>query len=513
MLRDHISALHLSATPRYSFSCISCISCLFVVGNSSGSFTSVPALAAADAEQLTFFENDIRPLFVERCIKCHGPKKVRVRDCDSTRLPPHSTGGDSGPAVVPHQPDDSLIIKAVRHEDDLQMPPEEKLDDREIAALVRWIREGAAWPEGMMRLAALASKSVGGRSLMRNGRSGRFSPSLIPNLLRYSLRRYRRARSRTASTGLFSRSYVTTKLKPMRPANKRVLIRRATFDLTGLPPTPEDIEAFLDDDSPERVRQSRQSPDGIESIRRALGHDIGWTWFATAIRPGETADYPTPLSYKYRNWVINALNADKPYDQFVREQIAGDILANAHDRSFNRKPEACASPDGQRLLEARRLRLAVKRRIALVKLPRHADRHRLHRHLAAIWLRRRELSQPDDSRHDRYRRAGFSWAVVGLRSLSRSQVRSVEHRGLLRVVWHLREHALLLPWFRTEKAALRFISGAAAGGSRSESRPSSMPSSRASRHGSKSWRPSRPRWQVQRGWKGYVEARRLKLPD
>lgn len=115
-------------------------------------------------------------------------------------------------------------------------------------------------------------------------------------------------------------------LKPMALADRRVLIRRATFDLTGLPPTPDEIQAFLDDDSPEAFRKVVDRL--LEST--AYGERWGRHWLDVvryADTAGETGDYPTPLSYKYRNWVIDALNADKPYDQFVREQIAGDILA------------------------------------------------------------------------------------------------------------------------------------------------------------------------------------------
>ena len=116
------------------------------------------------------------------------------------------------------------------------------------------------------------------------------------------------------------------KLKPRPSADRRVLVRRATFDLTGLPPTPDEIQAFLDDDSPDAFR--RLVARLLES--KAYGERWGRHWLDVvryADTAGETGDYPTPLSYKYRNWLIDALNADKPYDQFVREQIAGDILA------------------------------------------------------------------------------------------------------------------------------------------------------------------------------------------
>jgi hypothetical protein len=116
-------------------------------------------------------------------------------------------------------------------------------------------------------------------------------------------------------------------LSPMPPANKRVLIRRATFDLTGLPPTPMEIQDFLSDNSDDALGKVVNRL--LDS--KAYGERWGRHWLDVvryADTAGETADYPTPLSYKYRNWVINSLNADKPYDQFVREQIAGDLLAS-----------------------------------------------------------------------------------------------------------------------------------------------------------------------------------------
>jgi hypothetical protein len=287
-----------------------------VIGHSS--FTNHSSFAA-DSEQFAFFENDIRPLLIERCIKCHGPKKAE----SGLRLDSIATalkGGDSGPAVVPGQPADSLVIKAVRHEDDLEMPPDEKLSDREIAALERWIRGGAVWPEGMM-LGGSGPQVRGGPITDEERAFWSFRPIIDPQLpqidgaqIKNHIDRFILAKLREAE------------LKPMPPANKRVLIRRATFDLTGLPPTPEQIETFVKDDSPAAF---------IKVVDRLLesktyGERWGRHWLDVvryADTAGETGDYPTPLAYKYRNWVINAFNTDKPYDQFVREQIAGDILA------------------------------------------------------------------------------------------------------------------------------------------------------------------------------------------
>ncbi len=269
--------------------------------------------------QLAHFENNVRPVLVNRCLKCHGPQKSEagLRLDDVSRA---IQGGDSGPAFVPGQPEKSLLVKAVRRQDELKMPPDDKLSDYEVAALIRWIEDGAVWPTGV----SLGTSGPGLRSGPITDQERAFwsfqpiadpapppmdaSPRTLNDIDRFIA-------ARLSEVGL-----------TMRPAvDKRVLLRRATFDLTGLPPTPDEIDAFLRDESANAfekvVDRLLASP--------AYGERWGRHWLDVvryADTAGETADYPTPLAYKYRNWVINAWNADKPYDEFIREQIAGDIL-------------------------------------------------------------------------------------------------------------------------------------------------------------------------------------------
>jgi hypothetical protein len=284
-------------------------------------FTAVSHTRAdgADNESLAFFENEIRPLLVQRCIKCHGSKKAES-DLRLDALANVIKGGDSGPAIVPGKPAESLIVKAVRHEGDLKMPPKAKLTDHEIAVLVRWIESGAVWPEGMvlgetsrtLRSGPITAKERGFWSfqpVIDQPPPAIQGPEILSNIDRFAIQRLRAAQ-----------------LKPAPPADRRVLMRRATFDLTGLPPTREDIQAFLDDGSPDAFQKL------IDRLLKSKQYGERWgRHWLDVVRysdtAGETADYPTPLSYKYRNWVIDAFNDDKPYDQFVREQIAGDILA------------------------------------------------------------------------------------------------------------------------------------------------------------------------------------------
>ncbi|MEX2188503.1 MAG: DUF1549 domain-containing protein, partial [Pirellulales bacterium] len=287
----------------------------------------------ADPQAIAHFENHVRPVLVEHCVKCHGPKKAE----SGLRLDGRATllaGGDSGPAVVPGQPDKSLLLAAIRHQDDLEMPPDGKLDDREIDAIARWIKDGAAWPENL-KLAGDSSSIRSGTITDEERKFWSFQPieAVEPppvdesRLVHNAIDRFIHAR--LAAEGLSMR----------KPADKRTLLRRATFDLTGLPPTPDEIEAFLADESP---RAFENVVDHLLASA-AYGEHWGRHWLDVvryADTAGETADYPTPLAYKYRNWVIRALNADMPYDEFVRQQIAGDILGQEMLDSAGDTPSA-----------------------------------------------------------------------------------------------------------------------------------------------------------------------------
>ena len=277
------------------------------------------AAEQADPKAIADFENHVRPVLIAHCVKCHGPKKAE----SGLRLDQRATaiaGGDSGPAVVPGRPDKSLIVAAIRRQDGLEMPPDEKLDAQAVDAIEHWIKNGAAWPE--------TTKLASGGPAIRSGAITdeerafwSFQPlkEVTPPEVDASLAVHndidRFVHARLATEGLTMR----------KPADKRTLIRRATFDLTGLPPTAEEIDAFLADESP---RAFENVVDRLLATQ-AYGERWGRHWLDVvryADTAGETADYPTPLAYKYRNWVIRALNADMPYDEFVREQIAGDIL-------------------------------------------------------------------------------------------------------------------------------------------------------------------------------------------
>ncbi|MBI3851130.1 MAG: PSD1 domain-containing protein [Verrucomicrobia bacterium] len=275
------------------------------------------AFGAAGDDGVEFFEKRIRPLLVEHCYKCHSAQSEKVKgglllDTREGLL----KGGDTGPAIVPGDPEKSLLIKAVRQTDkDLQMPhKDKKLPDAQIADLVAWVKMGAPDP----RAVKLETRN----SKFETSKWWAFqSPQTPP------IPKVKNARWILSPIDSFVLARLEEKkLNPAPPTDKRTLIRRATFDLIGLPPTPDEIDAFLKDKSSEAF---------AKVVDRLLasphyGERWGRHWLDVvryADTAGETADYPVPQAYLYRNYVINSFNQDKPYDQFIREQIAGDILA------------------------------------------------------------------------------------------------------------------------------------------------------------------------------------------
>jgi hypothetical protein len=264
----------------------------------------VPAVRADDAE--TFFETKIRPVLAETCLQCHGGKKVsnglRVDSREALLK-----GGERGPAIVPGDPDRSLLVQAIRHTHaEVKMPPDKKLPDAVVADFASWVESGAAWPKTV----ALQAKKHWAFEPVRKVEP----PPDRTGWSEHPIDRFVSAKQQANEVG------------PVELADKRVLLRRTYFDLIGLPPTPEEADAFLGDDS----------PDAFEKLVDRLlasphyGERWGRHWLDVARyadTAGDNADYPIPEVRLYRDYVIDSFNADKPYNQFVREQLAGDILA------------------------------------------------------------------------------------------------------------------------------------------------------------------------------------------
>jgi hypothetical protein len=268
-----------------------------------------------------FFEAKVRPVLAAHCYKCHtAARKGGLRLSSRASL---LKGGKSGPAIVPGDPKKSLLIQVIsRKHQRLKMPPKQPLAPRDVIALTRWVREGAVWPEE-------TAEAADGKITQEQRDFWSFQPVKRPTVPRATDDRWN---GNPVDAFVFSKLRAH-QLTPGRPAEKRALIRRTTYDLTGLPATTSEVDSFLDDKSPgafERVI------DRLLAMRQ-YGERWGRHWLDIvryADTAGDAGDYPVPEAYKYRNYVIDAFNSDKPYNEFIREQIAGDLLpfANEHER-------------------------------------------------------------------------------------------------------------------------------------------------------------------------------------
>jgi hypothetical protein len=272
-----------------------------------------------DAESVEYFEKNVRPLLVNNCNNCHSAttnSKGGLRVDDRNGL---LQGGNRGPAVVPGDPENSILIQAVlQTEDDLKMPPKKRLSAEEVAVLTKWVKDGAAWTEVD---AAVVTGNVNPKYDKLRKEHWAWQPlkEAKPPVVRdafwprSSIDRFVLAKLESAG------------LNPVRDADKLALIRRVTFDLAGLPPTPEEIDAFLADNSSGAfelvVDRLLASP--------AYGQRWGRHWLDVA-RYGESTgssrNLPMPHAWRYRDYVIEAFTRDKPYNAFIQEQIAGDLL-------------------------------------------------------------------------------------------------------------------------------------------------------------------------------------------
>jgi mono/diheme cytochrome c family protein len=299
---------------------------LFALGGSSGR-ADQPAAAAPlgvepAAKDLEFFENRIRPLLVEHCQECHGPEKqkggLRLDTAEFFRK-----GGDSGELIDAEDVAGSLITEVLDYTGDYKMPPAGKLPAESIEAVREWVRRGAAWPrgEGTPAPGNTAKKVAEFDLAARKAAHWSFQPirdvaiPVAPADDPSAMAIDRFLREKLTAAGI----------APAPEADRRTLLRRVSFDLIGLPPTPSEISEFLADDSPDAwgkvVDRLLASPRYGERWGR---HWLDLARFAETY--GHEFDFEIPFAYEYRDYVIRALNADVPYDQFVREHVAGDLL-------------------------------------------------------------------------------------------------------------------------------------------------------------------------------------------
>jgi hypothetical protein len=281
--------------------------------------------AATAADQRDFFEMRVRPVLAKNCFGCHTAAKMGGLEMSGREA--LIKGGKSGPAIVPGDPDKSLLIQAVAQTHDrLKMPPAGKLPETEIADLRAWIKDGAVWPE----VATVKDAKPEYVITPEQRAFWAFQPVRKPELPTVKDQKW----ARTPIDHFILAKLESKDLRPAPLAGKHTLIRRATLDLIGLPPTPEEVEAFVRDTSKDAF---------AKVVDRLLasphyGERWGRYWLDVARysddKLNSTMDDPYANSFRYRDWVIRAFNEDMPYDRFVKAQIAGDLLGEKDPEKY-----------------------------------------------------------------------------------------------------------------------------------------------------------------------------------
>ena len=278
-------------------------------------------------EQIEFFEKKIRPVLVDKCYDCHSEESGKMKgDLVLDSRDGIRTGGERGPGIVPFKPDDSFVILAIRQEGRLAMPPEKKggrLPDEVIADFEKWVSMGAPDPrDGSKVTSTEPSKPEKPVDWDKEREFWAFQKPQQRPAPPVSAQKW----PRTEVDRFVLAKLEEKGLKPVADADKRTLARRVFYDLTGLPPTQERLDAFLRDRSDNAfeklVDELLDSPQ--------FGEQWGRNWLDVA-RYGESTGLDRNLNYpyawKYRDYVIRSFNSDKPYDRFIQEQVAGDLLS------------------------------------------------------------------------------------------------------------------------------------------------------------------------------------------
>lgn len=268
-----------------------------------------------DREKITFFEESVRPILIKNCVQCHGQKKqesgLRVDQIESMLK-----GGDTGPALIPDTPDESLIVDAIEYSSGLEMPPSKKLSDHEISAIKKWIRDGAHWPK---TTAPKKSRNWSQHWAFRTVRAT--EPPKI------TAKGYR---IQNEIDQFIAKRLIDLKLPQSNAADDFTFVRRAYYDLHGLGPTFEQANKFIQDQRPDRIQRlldellkaprygEMQARNWMDVARYA--DNKGYVFF-------EDKNYP--WAFTYRDWLIRAFNEDMPYDQFIVNQLAADYAKSA----------------------------------------------------------------------------------------------------------------------------------------------------------------------------------------
>jgi mono/diheme cytochrome c family protein len=297
--------------------------------------------ATTSPAAIQFFESKVRPVLVEHCYKCHGDAKHK----GGLRLDSHAammTGGDTGPAIEPGNPEKSLLVKAINYGDEhMKMPPAKKLPKEQIDNITAWVKMGAPWPGAgeTVKPPRKTEKEITDKDRAHWA----FQPVKRPAPPVAGV-----SRAPNPIDAFILARLEAKGLHPNPPASKRELIRRVYYDLTGLPPTPDEVETLVNDKSEQWYESLVDRL--LDSPR--YGEKWGRHWL-DLVHFAETNSYerdnPKPNAWRYRDYVIRSFNQDKPYDQFIREQLAGDEMT----------PEGAASPSPDAVIATGYLRLGI----------------------------------------------------------------------------------------------------------------------------------------------------------
>ena len=284
-------------------------------------FFSVLPIFSLTADESQFFESKIRPILSEKCYECHSSKSSKIKG--GLRLDHIDLildGGETGPGLIKGNPNESLLIEAIRYDDqDFHMPPKEKLSKQVVADFEKWISDGAFWPDEPIPNLLTSQKRTSFNLEKRKNAHWCWQPITSPALPSGLA-------SHTNPIDYFIANRLSEKgLLPALETDKRTWLRRVTFDLTGLPPTLEEIGGFISDDSTHAF---------TAVVDRLLKSDhFGEKWarhWMDLVRYAETCghefDYPLENPHEYRDYLIRAFNEDVPYDQLLREHVAGDLM-------------------------------------------------------------------------------------------------------------------------------------------------------------------------------------------
>jgi len=285
-----------------------------------------------DLKKFIFFEKNIRPILVRNCYECHSEKSQKPKaNLLLDRRDGWIKGGDSGPVIVPGDLNRSILIKAIRYENnDLQMPPDRKLSVQEIEDFEKWVTNGASGPRGDIVGIAENKRLFQLNGLAEGRKYWAFQAVQSHPVPMVSLKNWPKR-----PIDYFILAKLESKnLKPAIKADQNTLLRRVYFDLTGLPPSPDQIESFVLDHSP--LAYSRLVDRLLDSKR--FGERWGRHWLDVARYADTTGggrNNPFPNATRYRDYVINSFNEDKPFDRFIIEQIAGDLIPTDSDSEYN----------------------------------------------------------------------------------------------------------------------------------------------------------------------------------